>query len=813
MSSLLRDARYGIRVLRKSPGFTAIAVAILALGIAANTAIFSVIYATLIAPLPFPQPDQLVMVWSRIRNPNTGQENRNGVSGGDFADWKKQATSFQDLNAWSGRSLNLATADQPEKVQARIVTPGWLSMVGYDFELGRNFVESEGVPGQDQSIILTNRLWRRRFNADREIVGKSIRVDGRPTTVVGVLAAGPGDRLQDEAWVPLAFTPEQLNHEFHWILVMGRLKPDVTIAQADADMKAVAKRLADAYPQTNTGWSASVEPLKNNFLDDSLIRNLWLLFGAVGFVLLIACVNVANLLLARGTARQRELAVRGALGASRFEIVRQFITESVVLSFAGGVAGVALAGGLIQIIMAAMPPYTLPSEADVRLSVPVLLFTLAASTVSAIFFGAVPAFQGSRVDVHTALKDSGRSVLGGRHRLQQALVAVEFALALTLLTAGGMAIRGLLELSRVNLGFNAERVLTFSLPVPDGRLQGPEQVTAFYDQLLTRMQAVPGVVSASASTGMPVYGTNFGMRFHFAGRPFANPSQRPGAGFNMVSSNYFKTFGINILKGRGFTDQDRAGSQPVAIVNQAFVRQFLKDVDPLTQRLVVQQLVPGLMRPGPPMEWQIVGVYGDVHNAGPRRDGFPEIDVPFSQSPWPSASMAVRTSGEPTDMVRSLGAVVRSVDPDLPMADVKTMDVILSESIAGDTFNSLLFGSFAGVALLLAAFGIYGVMSFVVSQRTHEIGLRMALGAERGSVVRRVLRDGMTSAVIGTVLGFGGAYYAARGLQDIIFGAGRLDWVTVTVVAAALLITALAACLVPAYRAASVDPLVALRQE
>jgi putative ABC transport system permease protein len=813
MSSLLRDARYGIRVLRKSPGFTAIAVAILALGIAANTAIFSVIYATLIAPLPFPQPDQLVMVWSRIRNPNTGQENRNGVSGGDFADWKKQATSFQDLNAWSGRSLNLATADQPEKVQARIVTPGWLSMVGYDFELGRNFVESEGVPGQDQSIILTNRLWRRRFNADREIVGKSIRVDGRPTTVVGVLAAGPGDRLQDEAWVPLAFTPEQLNHEFHWILVMGRLKPDVTIAQADADMKAVAKRLADAYPQTNTGWSASVEPLKNNFLDDSLIRNLWLLFGAVGFVLLIACVNVANLLLARGTARQRELAVRGALGASRFEIVRQFITESVVLSFAGGVAGVALAGGLIQIIMAAMPPYTLPSEADVRLSVPVLLFTLAASTVSAIFFGAVPAFQGSRVDVHTALKDSGRSVLGGRHRLQQALVAVEFALALTLLTAGGMAIRGLLELSRVNLGFNAERVLTFSLPVPDGRLQGPEQVTAFYDQLLTRMQAVPGVVSASASTGMPVYGTNFGMRFHFAGRPFANPSQRPGAGFNMVSSNYFKTFGINILKGRGFTDQDRAGSQPVAIVNQAFVRQFLKDVDPLTQRLVVQQLVPGLMRPGPPMEWQIVGVYGDVHNAGPRRDGFPEIDVPFSQSPWPSASMAVRTSGEPTDMVRSLGAVVRSVDPDLPMADVKTMDVILSESIAGDTFNSLLFGSFAGVALLLAAFGIYGVMSFVVSQRTHEIGLRMALGAERGSVVRRVLRDGMTSAVIGTVLGFGGAYYAARGLQDIIFGAGRLDWVTVTVVAAALLVTALAACLVPAYRAASVDPLVALRQE
>jgi putative ABC transport system permease protein len=813
MSRLFRDARYGIRLLRKSPGFTAIAVAILALGIAATTSIFSVVHATLIAPLPFPEPDQLVMVWSRVRNPNTGAENRNGASAGDFLDWKKQSMSFQDLNAWTSRNLNLATADRPEKIQARAITPGWLSMVGYEFELGRNFVESEGVPGQDQVIILTNRLWQQRFSADRQIIGKSVRVDGRPTTVVGVLAAGAADRLQDDAWVPLAFTPEQLNHDFHWILVMGRLKPEVTLAQADADMKAVAKRLADAYPQSNTGWSASVEKLQNNFLAADTIKNLWLLLAAVGFVLLIACVNVANLLLARGTARQRELAVRGALGASRGEIVRQFITESVVLALLGCAVGVALAAGLIQVIMGAMPPYTLPSEADVHLSVPVLLFTVAASIVSAVIFGAVPAFQGARVDVNSSLKDSGRSVLGGRHRIQQVFVAVEFALALTLLTAGGMAIRGLFDLSRVNLGFNADRVLTFSLPVPDGRLQGSEQVTSFYDQLLARVQAVPGVVSASTSTGMPVYGTNFGMRFHFAGRPFANPSQRPGAGFNMVSPDYFKTFGINILKGRSFTDQDRAGSQRVAIVNQAFVAQYLKDTDPLTQRLVVQQLVPGAMRPGPPVEWQIVGVYGDVHNAGPRRNGFPEIDVPFSQSPWPSASMAVRTSGDPSAMIRSLGAAVQAVDPDLPMADVKTMDVIVSESIAGDTFNSLLFGGFAGVALLLAAFGIYGVMSFVVSQRTHEIGLRMALGAERGSVLRRVLRDGMTSALIGTVLGFGGAYYAARGLQDIIFGAGRLDWVTVTVVAATLLVTALAACLVPAYRAASVDPLVALRQE
>ena len=807
MGSLLRDARYGVRLLRTNPGFAAIAVFVLALGIAANTAIFSVVYATLLAPLPFPAPDQLVMVWSRV------QGNRNGVAAGDFVEWRKQSTSFQDLNAWTGKSLNLATAEEPEKIQARAVTPGWLSMVGYDFELGRNFNDAEGVPGQDQVLILSNRLWRQRFNADRKIVGQAVRVDGKPYTVVGVLASGSADRLEADAWVPLAFTPQQLNHDFHWILVMGRLKAAVSIPQANANMVAVAKNLADTFPKSNTGWSASVEPLKNNFLSTSTISALWLLLGAVGFVLLIACANVANLLLARGTARQRELAIRGALGASRGEIVRQFIVESVVLALLGGVAGVALAAGMLQLIMTSMPPYTLPSEADVRLSVPVLLFTLAACMLSAIFFGSVPAWQGARVDVNTALKDTGRSVVGGRHRLQQLLVVLEFALALTLLTGGGLAIRGLLGLSRVQLGFTAEHLLTFSLPVPDGRLVSSDQVTSFYSELLTRMQAVPGVTRASVSTGMPVQGTNFGMPFYFAGAPVADPSKRPGAGFNQVTPAYFKTFGIAITKGRAFTDQDRAGSQPVAIVSQTFVNRYLKDQDPLTKRIVVEQLIPGETRLGPPIEWQIVGVYGDVRNAGPRNDAFPEIDVPFLQSPWPSALFAVRTAGEPTAVIKSLGAVVRTVDADLPMADVKTMETIVKESIANDKFNTLLFGSFSGVALLLAAFGIYGVMAFVVAQRTHEIGLRMALGAARPTVLRQVLRDGMTTAAAGTIIGSIGAYFVAKAMRGVVFGAGTVDWTTLSVVALTLLVTALAACFIPAARAASVDPLVALRQD
>jgi putative ABC transport system permease protein len=807
MANLLRDARYGFRTLIKNPGFAIVAVLTLALGVAANTAIFSVVYATLLAPLPFPQPDQLVMVWSRIQN------NRNGVSAGDFVDWRRQATVFQDLNAWTGRSFNLATADRPEKAQGRVVTPGFLSMVGYDFALGRNFREEEGTTGRGHVVVLTNRLWRQRFASDPTIVGRDIRIDGQPYVVTGVLADGPADRLQDVLFVPLVFTPDQLNHDFHWLLIMGRMKPGVTTSQATANMVAVARHIADENPKSNTGWSASVELLKNNFLDSGTIRALWMLLGAVGFVLLIACANVANLLLARGTARQRELAIRGALGASRGEIVRQFITESLVLAMAGGALGIALASGLLHVIMALMPAYTLPSEADVRLNVPVLLFTLALCTLSGILFGCAPAWQGARMDVNATLKQTGRSMSGGRHHLQRALVVIEFALALTLLSGGGLAIHSLFNMSRVDLGFQSEHLLTFNVPIPDGRLAEAADVNAFYDQLLDRIRAVPGITVASASTGMPVLGTNFGMPFFIAGKPLSDPSKRPGAGFNMVSAGYFKAFGIPIKRGRAFTEADRAGSQPVAIVNQRFVTQFLKDVDPLTQRLVIEQLIPGVTRLGPPIEWQIVGVYGDIRNAGPGNDGFPEIDVPFAQSPWPGANLAVRTAGDPASVTQSLGAVIRTVDADLPMADVKTMDQLVNESMANPRFNTVLFGAFAAVALLLAAFGVYGVMSFVVAQRTHEIGLRMALGSGRGRVLRHVLREGMTTAVLGTILGSLGAYFVGRAMQGMVYGVGAMDVTAFAVVAVTLLVTALAACLIPAGRAASVDPIVALRHE
>jgi predicted permease len=808
VTHLLRDVQFGLRLLWRNPGFTAVAVLALALGIAANTAIFSVVYATLLAPLPYPDPDQLVMVWSKI------QGNRNVTAAGDYLDWKSESTVFQGLNAWSGGGVSLSIGDRPEQVQAQSTTPGFLSMMGSPFLVGRDFLPEEGQPGKDQVAVLTHRFWRDRFGGDRGIVGREVRIDGKPRVVVGILGPGPHDRLQNKLYLPLAFSPDQINHDFHWLLVMGRLKPGVSLAQANANMASVTRHIAEVHPQSNKGWSASVEPLKNNFLNRETITALWLLLGAVGFVLLIACANVANLLLARGTARQREVAVRASLGASRGAIFGQFLTESVVLAAIGGVLGVALASALLRVIMTMMPRYTLPSEADVRLNVPVLLFTLAASVVSGVLFGCAPAWQATRSNLSETLKEGSRSTLGGgRHRLRRGFAVGEFALALTLLSGGGLAIRSVVKLMNVDLGFRTDHLLTFYLPVPAERLPQPERIGAFYRQLIEKVQAVPGVLSASVSTGMPVQGTGFGMPFFIAGKPFDDPSARPGAGFNMVSPEYFQTFGIRMERGRAFTEHDHAGGVPVAVVNETFVKKYLAGVDPLAQHIVVEELIPGVTKLGPPIEWQIVGVYRDVRNGGPRGDGFPEIDVPFAQSPWPGTLMAVRTAGDLSGIRNGIAAMVQAMDSDLPMTDVKTMDQLVQEAVAGDRFHALLFGTFAGMALLLAIVGIYGVMSFAVAQRTHEIGLRMALGADRGRVLRETLGEGLATALMGAGLGSLGAYLVGRAMRGMWYGVGVMDPLAFGVVVVTLLASALLACLVPAHRAASVDPMTALRQE
>jgi len=804
---LRQDLTFSVRTLIKNLGFTITAVLTLALGIGATTAIFSVVYAVF-EPMPYPKPEQLVMVWSKI------QGHRNGVSPGDYYEWKRRSTSFQDMNAWSGGSFNVATRERPEQIEGSPRTPGFFKMEGLPMLLGRDFLPEEGQPGRDRVVILSNRMWNRHFAADSAIIGKEIRMNGESYQVVGVLPPGMYDRLPMELWVPLAFPLDQLNnHEAHFILVMGRLKDGVSIEQAQSEMNGIAAQLQNEYPKSNTNWGVSIEPLHLNFLEPTTRRNLWLLLGAVAFLLLIACVNVANLLMARGTSRQREVAVRAALGASRFRIFNQFLTESLVLAILGGAVGILLAGLILNGMMMVMPPVgtMLPSEADIRISIPVLLFTIAVSGISGLLFGSAPAWQATRLDLNEVLKSGGRTGGGVRRNALRLLVVAEFSLALTLLASGGMALKGFWNLTRVDLGIRPEHVLTFQLPVPDERLKGPDQIRSYYGQMLERVAAVPGITKVAVTTGIPARGPMFGMRIKIVGQPEVDPSERPGAAFQMVTGGYTDALGIRVTKGRSIDEHDTATSPRVAMVNENFVSRYLSGVDPLTQRVSVEELIPG-GRIGEAREWQIVGVFQNVRGAG-QREEFPEINVPFWQSPWPQVSMIVRTEGDPKRVITSVASAINSVDPDLPLAGVKTIDEIVNESLAIDRFSMVLFSSFGLLGLVLAGVGIYGVMAFGVAQRSQEFGVRMALGAQRSQVVRLVMREGAIVAVVGAVIGLGGAYLVGRAMQSTLYGVGAMDGFAIGGTAALLLIVAVLACLVPALRASRVEPMVALRNE
>jgi putative ABC transport system permease protein len=799
------DAKFGFRILRKNPGFAAIAILTLALGIGANTAIFSVVYGALLAPLPMPHPEQLVMVWS-------DDDGRNVVSPGDFLDWKQQNTVFQNLVAWDEWTFNLSVDGRPQAVLSRVMTPGFFAMQGIPFSLGRDFLPEEGELGKEHVLILTNRLWRERFGSDPNILGRQVRMDGTLYTVVGVLAGGMPDRYESLLFVPMALRPDQITHERHWMVVMGRMKPGVTMAQASADMNRVAKNIAEAYPKSNKGWGVIVEPLKNDFTSRDTIKNLWLLMAAVGFVLLIACVNVANLLLARGTVRKKEAALRASLGATRGQLFSQFLAESLVLAMIGGSLGIALAAMLLKIVVVLLPQFSIPTESDISLNVPVLLFSATATILAGLLCGCAPALQVSRWSLGDTLKEGGRSGSGGgRNGLRRVLVVAEFALALTLLAGAGLVIHSFWKLTRVDLGFRRDHILTFTLPVSYDRFQHEEQITAFYRPLLEKTSALPGIASVAASTSTPIEWTGMGMSFSIAGEPPVDPSAQPGSGFNLVTPDYFRTFGIQITQGRGFTEQDTAGSLPVAMVNETFVKKFLAGKDPLQQRVIVRRPEQALM--GPPVEWQIVGVYRDVVNRSLRRQPSPEINAPFWQDPLIFMKVSARTNSDPEAMTNSIAAVLRSMDPDMAMDQVRTMDQLVDESLASDRFVTSLFAGFAGVALVLAAIGIYGVMSFAVAQRTQEIGVRMALGANPRDVLGMVLREGMMLAGLGLVIGLSGTYFIGQTMKSVLYEVSALDPIAVGGVTLVLMAAAVLACYLPARRATRVDAMVALRYE
>jgi putative ABC transport system permease protein len=803
---LRQDLSFSVRTLIKNFGFTLTAVLTLGLGIGATTAIFSVVYAVF-EPMPYPKSDQLVMVWSKV------QGERNSVSPADFLDWKRRSTSFQALHAWGGGAFNVSTNERPELIEGSPRTPGMFQMEGLPMLLGRDFVPEEGIPGQDRVVILSNRMWARHFASDPAIIGKDIRMNGLPYRVVGVLQAGMYDRMSMQLWTPLTFDAEQVNNrEAHIVLVMGRLKEGVTIEQVQSEMNGIAAQLENEYPKSNKGWSIMVQPLHLNFLEPSTRRNLWLLLGAVGFLLLIACVNVANLLMARGTSRQREVAVRAALGASRFRIFNQFLTESLVLALFGGIAGVMFAGLILNAITTLLPVGTmLPSEAEIRLSIPVLLFTIGVTAISGLLFGTAPAWQATRLDLNEVLKTGGRTSGGTRRNALRLLVVAEFALALTLLASGAMAFKGFWNLAQVDLGIRPEHVLTFQMPVPPERLKTADEVRSYYRQMLERVENVPGINKVAIMTGVPTRGPMFGMPIRIVGQPEVPPSERPGSSFQMVTAGYVDALGIQVTKGRSINEHDTERSPFVAMVNETFVTRFLPGVDPLTQRVSIEEIIVGA-RLGAPREYQIVGVFKNVRGAGLREE-FPEVSVPFWQNPWPYTSMVVRTEGDPRSVITSVASAINSVDPDLPLAGVRTIDEIVSEALAIDRFSMVLFASFGLLGLVLAGVGIYGVMAFGVAQRTQEFGVRMALGARRSHVLKLVMKEGTIVAVIGAAIGLGGAYLVGRAMQSTLYGVGAMDGFAVGGTAALLLFVAGLACLIPALRASRVEPMVALRDE
>jgi putative ABC transport system permease protein len=828
---LWSDLKSAVRGLMRTPWLSAAAVVALAVGIGPNTAIFSIVYATLFAPLPYANPEQLVRV-----SPMVG-EVQDRVSPAEYLEWKKRATSFQALEAFRpGRTLNLAARDAPEIVVARQVTPGGHRMLSEGVWLGRDFRPDEDQPGKQHVVILTHRLWRERFGADRDIIGRDVRMDSIPYTVIGVLEPGSWDRTPANIWIPISFTPAEIANPrlAGPLIVDGRLKPGVTLAQAQQEMNLIAADLARQFPDTNARRTVRVVPLDTAILNSSrtmvpgtgLKPLLWSLLAAVSFVVLMACVNVANLLLSRGVTRERETAIRAALGATRGRLVRVSLLEGVLLAAIGGALGVLTSVWILQGILAMLPPFILASTVDPKLNLQVLLFALGATMVAGALSGSAQAWQAGRTNFNDTLKQGGRSEIGhGRRRLLHALVVIEFALAVTLLGGAGLTILSFWNRAQVDLGVRTDHILTFGLPVNEERFSSAAEIDGFYRQLLEKLQAVPGVAEASVSSALPLLGFGASRKFSVVGQPDDERSLRPNVGVQMVTPEYFETFGIRMLQGRALNDRDGMSAQRVAVVNERFVRLFLEGRDPVGQRLAMDDVVPkvgnralaggspGGVASGSRVEWHVVGVFRDVSNVEQFGEPkAPQLYVPFAQSPSSQANVAVRTTSRPELLQSSLAAAVHAVDPALPLVSIRTMEQIVGERLAPDRFNIMLYGGLAALALLLATLGIYGVMAFTVMQRTAEIGLRMALGAGHNQVRLQILREGATLAICGLVLGLVGAYALGRTMQSMLFGTGALNVPVVLATGLVLLGTALAACYLPARRASTVDPLIALRQ-
>ena len=798
----MTDLRFALRQLLKNPGFTAVAVLTLALGIGATTAVFSVVDAVLLKPLPFDQPGQLVQVWEA---PGPGE--RNWASPGAFLDWKEHGSVFEDLSLLDGRELNLTGDGGPERISGLGMSASGLTILRVHPMLGRVFAPDEDQPGKDQVVVLGHGFWQRRFGGDGSIVGRTIQLSDQSYTVIGVLPStalpwGPTDFV-----VPIAIRPSAVNERgSHWLQAFARLKPGETMERAGAEMSAVAARLRPLYPAWKQGWGVTLMPLHEQ-ITGNVKPTLLVLFGAVGCVLLIACGNVANLLLARSASRQKEMAVRAALGASRWRVIRQLLAESLLLSLAGALLGVLLAFWGVGAIRG-LDAVNLPRAQELGIDLRVLGFAVLVSLLAGVAFGLVPALHVTRTALNDLLKDGARnSGSGARSRVRNGLIVAEGALSLVLLLGAGLLLNSFVRLSHVPSGIDPRNAVTMQVTLPEKRYPDAARRTDFFERSLERISAIPGVEAAGVVGKRPVGGGSMDTTFTIAGRSDAPPNGH-GVDFDFCTPNYFQAAGIPLRLGRPFAWSDKAGSPRVVIINEALARRHFPNQEPLGQRLHLD-VATGKIDEG----WEIVGVVGDVRQHGLAQDARPCVYRPQAFSFLSSGNLLVRTTAAPLALAETVRKAVLEIDPSQPVANIRSMEEALAGSMAERRFILLLLGGFAGTALLLAAIGLYGVIAFAVSQRTREIGIRMALGASRRSVLRLVLGSGMKLVGIGIAVGGAAALGLTRLLGRMLYDVEPTDPATFASVALLLLLVSLFASLLPARRAARVDPIVALRSE
>jgi putative ABC transport system permease protein len=810
MGTFWQDLRYGARMLLRNPGFTGVVVLALALGIGANTAIFSVVNAVLLRPLPFEHPEQLVMVWgfSRI-NDNT----RGVLSAPDARDLIEQSQTLEYLAPYQQSGTTLASGDETQRIYGANVPADIFPLLRTKPLLGRTFTREEDVTGGPPVVVISQLLWQRDFASDPSIVGKEIRLGNKPYTVLGVMPADfrfPIRSERPDYWMPISASPSFIASKEtrgnRSLRVVARLRAGVTLEQARSDLDTIARRLEAQYPDTNTGLSFAPTPLHEDVVRD-IRPALLVILGAVGFVLLIACANVANLLLARGAARQKEIAIRTALGAGRLRIMRQLLTESVLLSALGGGLGLLIAMWGVDLLVA-VSPQDLPRVRESGLDLNVLLFTAGVSLLTGLFFGLAPALKASKLDLNEALKEGGRGSTESlrRNRVRSLLVISEVALSLVLLIGAGLLIRSFVSLLNVHPGFEVPALLVVEMPLSRAKYASPEQQTTYVKQLIERTSTLPGVDSVAAVNILPLSGNGRQSSFTIEGRPPVPPGQEPDAEVSTVTPDYFRAMGIPVRSGRTFTERDTKDAPGVVVISETLARRNFPGEEPVGKRLRLDDAQP---------PYQIIGIVADIHHEGLEREVYPEYYLSSLQSPERQVNLIVRAAPgtEPASLQPSVRQAIKQLDGDQIIWDSKTMRQLLAESVSARRFNMLLLGLFASLALILASVGIYGVMSYSVTQRTHEIGIRMALGAQTRDVLRLVVTQGMTLTLVGVVVGLIAAFAVTRVMTSLLFGVTATDAPTFIAVSLLLAGIALLACLIPARRATRVDPMVALRYE